>query len=154
MDNIRKYRWMLFLMGLGKIPMIGFVRPKLISLNDNEVQIRINLRRRTRNHLNSMYMGALVVGADISSGIFAYYFSEKYKSPVSLAFKDIQGEFIKRADSHITFKCSDGKLIEEGFKKALESKERINIEVNVHAFNLSNEPVANFKLTLSLKSKI
>lgn len=144
---------MLFLMGLGKIPMIGFVRPRLILLNDKEVQLKIKLRRRTKNHLKSMYMGALVVGADISSGIFAYYFSEKYNSPVSLAFKDIKGEFIKRADSHIIFKCSDGNLIEEAFKKTLHSKERINIIVNVHAFNLTNEPVANFKLTLSLKCK-
>lgn len=46
--SLRKMRWMLFLLGLVKIPIVGFVRPRLISIDDETVRVRIKLRRRTK----------------------------------------------------------------------------------------------------------
>ena len=64
--SIKKMRWLLFLLGFVKIPMIRFTNPKLLAIDDNSVRVKIKLRRRTKNHLNSMYFGALSVGADIA----------------------------------------------------------------------------------------
>ena len=63
--SLSKMRWKLFLLGFFKIPLIHYVRPKLVRCNDNEMLKRILFRRRTKNHLNSMYYGALNIGAVI-----------------------------------------------------------------------------------------
>ena len=74
--SIRKMKWLLFLLGRVKIPLIGYTNPKLLSIDAQSVRVRIKLRRRTKNHLNSMYFGALAVGADIAGGIQVFYFSK------------------------------------------------------------------------------
>lgn len=151
MNEFKKIKWKLFLMGVFKIPMIGYVRPQLISINDEVVQIKVKHKRRTKNHLNSLYMGALVVGADIAGGIMAFYFSEKYKRQISFSFKNIQGDFLKRATTDVLFKCSDGKLIENMILQCIEENQRLNQKVSVLAYDTSNEIIATFEMTFSLK---
>ena len=149
--SLSKMRWMLYLLGCFKIPLVGYVRPKLITLNDDEAIVCIKLRRRTKNHLKSMYFGALAVGADISGGIHAFYFAEKHRLKVSFAFKDMQANFLKRAESHIEFRSIDGALVEAAVLKSKSTGERINQPVRVNAFNEQEEIVAEFVLTVSVK---
>ncbi|HEY8887948.1 MAG TPA: DUF4442 domain-containing protein, partial [Gallionella sp.] len=54
------------LFGFAKIPMMLYVRPSVMEISNERVVVRIPLTRRTRNHLGSMYFGALSVGADCS----------------------------------------------------------------------------------------
>lgn len=150
---LKKLKWKLKLLGWFKIPMIGYTRPKLVSLNAKKVEVQIQLRRRTRNHLNSMYFGALAVGADMCAGIHAFYFAEKYQKRISFAFKDISGEFIKRAETDVTFVMSEGEKIEKGVLASIDTGERYNIPVKVEALNTNKEVVAKFVLTSSVKVK-
>ena len=53
--SLGQMKWKLFLLGLIKIPIIGYIKPKLIQIDDDEILIKIKLRKRTKNHLNSMY---------------------------------------------------------------------------------------------------
>jgi hypothetical protein len=149
--SLVKMRWMLFLLGCFKIRLIGYVRPKLLELNEKEAVVRIKLGRRTKNHLKSMYFGALAVGADISGGIHAFYFAEKFGLKVSFAFKDMQANFLKRAESHVVFKSIDGALVETTVLQSKSSGERVNQPVRVLAYNSENELVAEFTLTVSVK---
>lgn len=156
MDNnplLKKMRWQIFLLGKFKIPLIGYTRPKLIALNDDSVKVTIQLRRRTRNHLNSMYFGALAIGADVAGGIHAFYFAEKYKQKVSFAFKGMNCEFIMRAESNCTFVCNDGKKVEEAILKSKATGDRINDTTHVDVFNEANELVATFDMIVSVKCK-
>lgn len=149
--SLGKMKWMLFLLGLFKIPLIGYVRPKLIEVNEDTAQVRIRLRRRTKNHLNSMYFGALAVGADIAGGIHVFYFSEKAGKKVSFSFKGMKAEFLKRAESHIIFESKDGKIIKQAMDESSQSGERVNKTVFVNAIDLNNEIVATFEMVVSVK---
>jgi acyl-coenzyme A thioesterase PaaI-like protein len=151
MISLRKMRWKLFLLGLVKIPIIGFVRPKLISINKDEIVVSISFRRRTKNHLNSMYFGALAVGADVAAGILAFYHSEIHKKNISLAFKGMNAQFLKRAESTIRFVCTEGKILENMVMKSISSGERQNESVTVYAVNEQNENVAIFEMIVSFK---
>jgi len=64
MSELSKAKRMLWLFGFFKIPLIGYVNPKLIKLTDKSMVVKIPLRRKTKNHLGSMYFGALGIGAD------------------------------------------------------------------------------------------
>lgn len=151
--SLKKMRRLLWMMGMFKIPMIAYVRPKLIQLDDKESLIRIKLRRRTKNHLKSMYFGSLAVGADIAAGLHAFYFAEQSGVKVSFAFKAVKAEFLKRATSTVTFSSNEGKIVQEVFNEAMESKERVNRWIHVEAKNTDHEIVATFEMEISVKVK-
>lgn len=98
-----------------------------------------------------MYFGALAVGADVAAGIHAYYLSEIYQNKMTLAFKSLSAEFLKRAESDIIFKCEEGKRISLIIEKSKIEDQRINDMVEVLAYNSTNEVVAKFKMELSIK---
>ena len=149
--SLRKMKWMMFLLGLFKIPLIGYVHPRLLFVDEKTVRVKIRLRRRTKNHLSSMYFGALAVGADIAGGIHVFYFSELAGKKVSFSFKSMKADFLKRAESNVIFESSDGQIIQEAILSSSQSGERVNSIVYVNALNTSNEIVATFEMGVSIK---
>lgn len=145
----------LWYFGLTKVPLIFWARPRVIKLTPQIAEIQIPLCRKTKNHLGSMYFGALSVGADIAGGIHLMYLLKGNIHKLSFVFKDFQAEFLKRPEADVHFVTENGDLINEAISKALISKERENVKVQVIATtpSLSTEPVARFTLTLSMKLK-
>ena len=141
--------------GLAKIPLLFYVGVSVAEVSPERMVVRIPLRRRTRNHLGSMYFGALCIGADCAPGAFAMYLIRQQPARISMVFKDFQAEFLKRAEGDVDFICEQGKEIRELVALAAASDERVEKQVEVIATvpSLSDEPVARFKLTLSLKRR-
>lgn len=152
-SNLKKYAMMLRLMGIFKIPMIGYVRPRLVEINDNDVIVKIKLRRRTKNHLKSMYFGVLAVGADVTAGLHAFYFCDELNVRPSFAFKAMKSEFVKRAETDVVFSCNEGALVREQVLRAIQTNERQNHWVKVTARDLNGEIVALFEMEISVKIK-
>jgi len=152
-NELSYWKRMVFLLGLFKIPLVGLVRPQILQVDATTVKVKIRLRRRTKNHLNSMYFGALAIGADIAGGIHAFYFAEQCGKNVSFAFKGMSAEFLKRAESDVTFISNDGAKVKLAIEKSIVSGERVNDEVSVNAYNSTNELVASFVMGISVKVK-
>ncbi len=149
--TLRRMQWLLLLLGRLKIPMIGFVRPRIMEMDDQKVKIRIRLRRRTRNHLGSMYFGALAVGADLAGAIHSVYFTGGKE--MSMSFKSMQAEFLKRADGDVFFESKGGVIIREMIEESRDTGERLNRMVEVSARDIKGELVAHFKIEISIKMK-
>ncbi|MEO8332114.1 MAG: DUF4442 domain-containing protein [Gallionella sp.] len=143
------------LFGLTKIPMLFYAGVSVTEVSSERMVVRIPLRRRTRNHLGSMYFGALCVGADCAAGALAMHLIKQQPEHISLIFKDFNAEFLKRAEADVDFCCCQGKEIAELVAQAAASDERVERQVEVIATvpTLDDEPVARFKLTLSLKKR-
>tara|TARA_Y100000748_G_scaffold297367_1_gene291282 strand:- start:775 stop:1257 length:483 start_codon:yes stop_codon:yes gene_type:complete len=151
-----KHNLFIWFFGLTKVRLILFCRPKIVDINDDEVILCIPLNRQTRNHVNSMYIGAMTVGADLVTGITAMLNIRKSKRNIVLIFKDINAKFFKRAEGNTHFICKYKKEIEQAVQEVITSKDRVNLEVPIIATvpeKLGNEPVAEFKITLSMKEK-
>jgi acyl-coenzyme A thioesterase PaaI-like protein len=136
--------------------MIAWVRPFVVSLTEERCEIRIPLFWRTRNHLGSMYFGALWTGADAAAALIGLKVSEGFSETVSFIFKDARAEFVKRPEADVHFACEQGLEIRQLFEKARASGERENLPVHVVATVptvFGQEPVARFTLTLSVKKK-
>ena len=149
--SLRKMKWLMFLLGRFKIPLIGYNNPRLLHIDEQSVRVKIKLRRRTKNHLNSMYFGALAVGADIAGGIQVFYFSKKLGQDISFAFKGMNAEFLKRAESDIVFESNQGGLIKEAIEKSEKEKVRVNQSILVEAKNDQQEVVARFEMVVSVR---
>lgn len=136
-----------------KIPIINFCTPTVMHIDDVRCEMKIPLNYRTKNHVRSMYFGALAVGADVCIGSLAlHHIQKQVKKPV-LIFKDFTIDFKKKAMSDVHFICDEGAKVEALVKKAAETGERQSEAIKGYAVTpkLSQEPIAHFTLTLSLK---
>lgn len=143
---------------LNKIPLIFWVKPKIMEISADKAVIVIPFKRRTQNHVKSMYFGALCVGADLAPGLLTMRLLEKETVKCVFLFKDFSAEFLKRVEDDATFTCSQGKAISEAIGKAIMTRERQNVTLDVEAtvpakVAGSIEVVARFKMTISIKAR-
>jgi len=145
------------LFGWLKIPLLASVRPSVVELSETRCVIKVPLRRWSKNHLGSMYFGALAIGADCAGGLLAMDQIKRSGGKVSLVFKAFQAQFLKRPESDVYFICDGGQAIRDQVGRALESEERItepmHIQAAVKLADGTFEPVAEFTLELSLKRR-
>jgi acyl-coenzyme A thioesterase PaaI-like protein len=138
-----------------KIPLLFAAGPSVISIDAKHCEIVLPFRRGNKNHLGSMYFGALCIGADAAGGLIAAKLLREVKSGKgSLIFKDFTAKFLKRPEGDTHFRCDDGELIAKAVSQAELTGERVDLPVKVIATvpKISQaEPVAEFVLTLSLK---
>jgi len=140
---------------LRNVFLLWFIRPSIVELSDDRCEIVIPLNWRTRRHdIHAMYLGVLVMGADVAGGLIAFNLVTRSKERVSFLFKDVKGEFLKRAEDDVHFVCEEGAGIRALLQNAKESGQRQETAVHVTATvpsKLGAEPVARFALTLSVK---
>ena len=100
-----------------------------------------------------MYLGALTIGADITAGYFAFHFLQMHKKKISLIFKDFHADFYKRSTGNVEFVCIMGPEIKDMIEESISTSNRVNLPVTVNALvpSISDEVVAKFILTLSVK---
>jgi len=142
------------LWALRHIPLLAWIRPRVVEDSPERCVIAVPLSRRTRNHLGSMYFGALCAGADAAAALIGLAATRGEASLYSILFKDVKGEFVKRAEGEVYFTCEQGSEIRDLLARARGSGERESLPVRVVATvpRLSGEePVARFELTLSVK---
>jgi acyl-coenzyme A thioesterase PaaI-like protein len=140
-----------------KIPMLLWIRPTVVELDEDRCVISIPLSRRTRNHLWSMYFGVLCTGADLAGGYVAMREIKRSGRDVAFVFKDFRAEFLKRAEGDVHFVCTQGRAVAGLVQRAIdEPGTRVEDTVSVVAMvpsKLGEEPAARFELTISLKLK-
>lgn len=135
--------------------MIGYLKPQIVKLTDSDIVICLPLKRRSRNHLNSMYFGALAVGADLAGGLHGFYHARLAQTNISLAFKSFQAQFLKRPESDVYFVCTMGDNVRKMIEESKATGERINQPISIKAYThyfAEPEEVADFTLELSIKA--
>ncbi len=157
LTSLQKANLYLNMFGFSKVPLIWLCRPKIIAIDEKMVEVKIPLRKRTKNHLNSMYFGALAVGADVAGGFLAMSKAKNQGEKISLAFKGVKAEFLKRPEADVHFVCHDGLLIDQMLAQTMQTGERVNQDVRITALCPTlhgDEPMAEFDLTLSIKKVV
>lgn len=155
MNALTRFKLFLWTFGHFKIPLIGYLRPKIISIDDQQLIVKISLNRRSKNHLHSMYFGALAVGADLAGGMHGVYHAHRAKAKISLAFKSFEAQFLRRPEADVYFVSQMGGEVQKMIVDSQKSGERINKPIQVKAFihyPENPEEVANFVLELSIKA--
>ena len=153
-SQISKANLFIKILSITKIPLMFFCRPKIMEISDDKVIVKISLNRRTRNHVKSMYFGALAVGADLAGGFLALQHIRNSNKKIIPIFKDFHADFLKRAEDDVYFSCDEGEKIKLLVNDVISSGKRCNMPVHITAYvttSHGNENVAKFILTLSLK---
>lgn len=147
-----KLNWLIKGTSLVRVPLLSFCNPKLLSIEPT-AKVSIPLNFVTKNHLRSMYFGALAMGAElcVSVPILEALFIQK--RPFSFIFKDFKCDFVKRADTSVTFEFSDIAGCRDVIEQALATGERINRTFSGVAYSNKNpdDIFMTFQITISIK---
>ncbi len=143
------------LFGLTQVPLLFMVQPKVVKIDANGCEVRINLNFVTKNHLSSMYFGAQSMGADIVVGLLAFEMAREHTGvKVVPIFKDFNATFLKRAEGDLLFVCSAGAQVARMVDVAVNTGERVTEQVSAEARLVeTGEVVSRFTLGLSVKAK-
>lgn len=137
---------------LTKVPLLFITGAKVQTIDDTHCVIKMPFSKIVKNHLGSLYFGALSIGADACVGLLANYKIRKRHQKMSLVFKSFDAKFLKRAEGPTLFICDQGHIIDQMIQQTLTSGQRITKNIEAYAM-VGDEKVAHFKLGLSLKSK-
>ena len=154
-NSLRKANWGLKLFAWRYIPLIGFCSPKIIRMDSKTLEVTMPHSWRTKNHLGSIYFGALAIGADLAGAFLVFSKAKARGVNANFAFKDVKGEFLKRPEAEVWFRSNDGALIDAMMDESIATGQRINKTVSITVTCPSlhgDEPMAHFELTLSVKA--
>lgn len=144
------------LYGLLKIPLLLFVNPRVVDYGEKRFVVKIPLSYRTKNHLNSMYFGALGIGAELSVAGAAVVAITECKQKIDFVFKDYTGQYLKRADGDVHFICDEVEAVKQLIEEAKTNPNRIERKFKGYAIVpkvSETDPVMTYELTLSVKNR-
>lgn len=138
-----------------KVPLVAWLRPVVEELTPERCVLRLPLNRRSRNHVGSMYVGALCTGAEVCMAVLLFQRIFNEKLPLVMVARTLDARFLRRAMGDVYFTCEGGAVIESVVQKAMETGERQEAEVTIVAHVPSDgpDPVARFRTVLSAKRK-
>lgn len=141
---------------LAKVPLLGAIRPKVIELSATRSAVQLPLIFLTKNHLGSMYFGALAMGAELSIALKVVEMNRVGARKVNFIFKDFTCEFHKRAETAVIFSTTETPQIETLVNQALASGERVNGTFSGVAHSAKAQPgdppLMTYRLTISMKA--
>lgn len=156
--NTKNLKFTLFvhLYGLMKIPLVLFVSPRVVEAGEKRFVLKIPLNYRTKNHLNSMYFGALGIGAELSIAAAAVMAISESKQKIDFVFKDFSGNYLKRAEGDVHFICDEVDVVKAMIEEAKTNPGRIERKMKGYAVvpkKDPSEPVMTYELTLSVRNR-
>lgn len=84
------------------IPLAGGLRVRVEEVSDSRCVLTMPLRRRTRNHVGSMYFGAQMTLADLAAGVLL--FRRFPPGPYGGLIKRVEADFLAKAKN--TMRCT------------------------------------------------
>ncbi|MFN9065677.1 MAG: DUF4442 domain-containing protein, partial [Bdellovibrionales bacterium] len=102
--ELRHLTWLIRLFCMIRIPLLAFCWPRIERIDSKVAEVSISHHFLTKNHVRSMYFGALAMGAELSTAVRLLQRMKNEKLPLGFIFKDAQFEFIKRVESDAIFR--------------------------------------------------
>lgn len=154
-DKIRNLAtsWKLKLFMLQKLPLAFMAGLKVVSINQNEAQVRIPYKHMNINPFRSMYFAAQAMAAELSTGILALAAVQDTEVKMSMLVLNMQASFTKKATTPIIFTCNQGEDISKAANLAKQTGEGQSITVTSRGYDKRNELVSEFQFTWTFKSK-
>lgn len=135
------------------LPMAFFSGMKLKELSETHSVVKMKHNFLNKNPFGSIYFACLSMAGELASGMLAASFTYKSNPIISMLVVGMEVEFIKKAVGVITFKCNQGKEIQDTIKKSIQTGEGQTIDVITIANDESGDKVAEFKIKWSFKVK-
>lgn len=139
-------------LSLFKVPLLGVCRPRVVEMSASRACVELPLGFMTKNHLGSMYFGALAMGAELSVALRLLQRMKDEKLAIAFIFKDFQCDFLKRAETSVQFVTDQVVAVDNLIDTVLASSDRHNGQFEGYAISAtSGEKLMTYRITISMK---
>jgi hypothetical protein len=149
--NTSKLNSFLFL----KLPSAFLCGVRVKEINNSECQATVTHRWINQNPFNSMYFAVQAMAAELTTGALVMNEIQKSGHKISMLVANNKSSFSKKATGKITFICTDGILVKEIVRKAIDTGEGQTVWLKSIGYNQEQIQVSemHFEWTLKIKSK-
>ena len=137
---------------LSKLPSAAWWGFRVRSCTHLKSEVSIPYCWRTKNPFRSIYFAALAGAGEYATGMLAIIAIQNRKDIAMLVIKQ-EAEFVKKADSQITFTCEQGQAVIDIIQKALETGEAYPLTMTAVGRNVKGEEVCTVRITWSFKQR-
>lgn len=144
--------WKLNFYFLKNLPSAWWWGLRLEHADNDKCKVSLPFNWRTQNPFRSIYFAALAGAGEFSTGIIASA-ARMGRGNISMLVIDQKMEFVKKANSKITFTCEDAQKVIEVVEKAAKSSEAQTCHMTAVGRNEAGEKVATFEIVWSFKKR-
>ncbi len=133
------------------LPMALFSGVRLVHLDEEQSITEAPFRWSNKNPFNSMYFAVQSMAAELSTAAPVLMALKGMETNVAMIIVDLQAEFVKKAQSTITFSCLDYDKICSAVNQLKQPDDTAAVTVKTVGRDVNNNEVATFYFTWSFK---
>jgi acyl-coenzyme A thioesterase PaaI-like protein len=137
---------------LKRLPSVAFWGIKIKTLEEDRCQVLIPFTWRTQNPFGSIYFGALLGAAELSTGALCQMLI-KGRGDYSMLVVGFSATFIKKATTTITFSCNQGVELAKILDGMTQKGDTGTFEMTAVGTNTNGEVVGNAIINWSFKRR-
>lgn len=140
---------------LVKLPSAYFTGVRVKSISKTDCVTTLKHRWINQNPFRSVFWAVQGMAAELSTGALVMGAIEESEKNISMLVVSNKASFTKKATGRIYFECTDGLLIQEAVKKAIETDTGQTLWVKSEGRDASGDVVSvfEFEWTLKLRKK-
>jgi len=137
-----------------KLPMGLLSGIKLIHLDEEESVAVVPYRWINKNPFNSMYFAVQSMAAELSTAALVTLALKSVDANVALIIVELKVDFVKKAQSEITFSCVEYEKICDAVAPLKQADDTAAVTVKTTGRNVAGDEVAVFYFTWSFKRRL
>jgi hypothetical protein len=136
-----------------KLPSAYFSGVRVREFSYEKSVITVPYKWFSQNPFKSLYFACQAMAAEMSTGLLAMLHVNGRKPAVSMLVVKIEGEFLKKGVSLVSFVCKDGEAMEAAIEEAVNTGNSVQFTAKSIGTSDKGEVVSEFKITWSFKVK-
>jgi hypothetical protein len=144
-----KFSFFLF----SKLPSAFFSGVRVKEFSYEKSIVTVPYKWFSQNPFKSLYFACQAMAAEMSTGLLAMLHVNGRKPAISMLVIKIEGEFLKKGVSLVSFVCKDGEAMESAIEEAVVSGNPVQFTAKSIGTNEKGEVVSEFNITWSFKIK-
>ena len=136
-----------------KLPSAYFSGVRVREFSYEKSVITVPYKWFSQNPFKSLYFACQAMAAEMSTGLLAMLYVNGRKPGVSMLVVKIEGEFLKKGVSLVSFVCKDGEAMEAAIEEAVNTGNSVQFTAKSIGTSDKGEVVSEFKITWSFKVK-
>ena len=138
---------------LKSLPMGLISGIKLIRLDEDKSVTEVPYRWRNKNPFSSMYFAVQSMAAELSTAAPALLALKGIDADIAFIIVDLKAEFVKKAQSKVTFTCMDYENLFKGISTLNKANETVTVVTKTIGRDVDNNEVAVFYFSWSFKRR-
>lgn len=139
---------------LFKLPSAYLCGVRTKTIDDTNCIVTVKHKWINQNPFNSMFWAVQGMAAELSTGALVMAKIKESGKNISMLVANNRATFSKKATGRITFKCSEGHLIDSAIKNTIKTGEGQTFWMESNGINENGIEVSkfNFEWTIKIKS--